>query len=137
MGERVWYTLFMDKKQQGDIGVAAAIYYYTKSGAVVSIPNTDNARYDLVVDFDGKLTRVQVKTTGYKEKNSYIVQLRTAGGNRSWGGTVKKLDSSEFDELLVYTMEGSVYTFPAEFVHDRSTITLSDKYASYAKWLGT
>ena len=55
-------------KQQGNIGMAYAIAYYTKLGYVVSIPLTDSQDYDLIIDTGIKLLKVQVKTTDFKTK---------------------------------------------------------------------
>lgn len=119
----------MNTKQQGDIGVAKAIYYYTAEGYTVSIPNTDNSRYDLVIDKDGQLYRVQVKTTSFKVKSgSYEVKLSTQGGNRSWGGTIKKLSKNEIDLLFIACDDGTTYEFNAEEIDDRPSITLGFKY---------
>lgn len=121
----------MNTKQQGDIGVAKAIYLYTAMGYAVSIPNTDNTKYDLIID-NGKLFRVQVKTTKYKtEFDIYQALLKTAGGNQSWNKTVSKLDSNNFDILFVLTEDGDAYEFPAEYVNGMSKINLGQKAEEY------
>lgn len=122
----------MNRKQQGDIGVASAIYHYTSQGHTVCVPLTDNARYDLVVDMGG-LRRVQVKTTGYQERGFYRVQLSTQGGNRSWDGTKKFIDADECDIVYVYCLDGTVYEFPVNVAAGRASITLSQKYEEYKK----
>ena len=122
----------MNTKQQGDIGVAKAIYFYTASGYTVSIPNTDNAKYDLVVDKDGKLNRVQVKTTTFQAPSgSYQVMLRTMGGNQSWSGVYKRIYKDDVDFLFVACEDGSIYEFPSEVIHNKSTVTLGQIYDQY------
>ena len=44
----------MNSKDKGNIGEAIAIAEFTKRNIQVSIPFGDNARYDLVADFNGK-----------------------------------------------------------------------------------
>ena len=90
----------MNSKQQGDIGVAMAIAYYTKNEYAVSVPMGDNTLYDLIVD-KTRLLRVQVKTTSYKRGNNYVVQLATSGGNQSWNGNAKKLSAENSDRKSV------------------------------------
>ena len=115
----------MNTKQQGDIGVAKAIYYYTVSGFIVSIPNTDNSRYDLVVDKGVGLQKVQVKTTTFKSKYGvYEVGLKTCGGNSSWSGVSKKLSKEEIDTLFVLTQDGDMYEFPPEVFDGRGRLNL-------------
>jgi hypothetical protein len=40
----------MNTNQIGDIGEAIAIAEFTKAGAIVSKPLSDNARYDLIIE---------------------------------------------------------------------------------------
>jgi hypothetical protein len=122
----------MNKKQQGDIGVAKAIYYYTALGMIVSAPLTDNAKYDLIVDNKNKINRIQIKTSSYKVKSgSYEVQLKTTGGNQSWQGSVSKIDAENADVLFVVCDDGSMYEFPPEVFDKRTTITLGKEYEKF------
>ncbi len=116
----------MNKKQQGDRGVAAAIAYYTFQECAVFVPLTDNERYDLVVDKDSKLQRVQVKTTNYRRKatRGYEVCLVTTGGNQSFSGIKKKISSDECDLLFVLAGDGRAYEFEADVFHDKSMLYL-------------
>ena len=122
----------MNTKQQGDIGVAHAIYYYTLEGYKVSIPNTDSTRYDLIVDKEGKLYRVQCKTTFSKSPDgNYMASLRTMGGNQSWGGAIKKISAEETDLVWVSTGDREGYEFPVDVVAGMATVTLGKKYLTY------
>ncbi|MCY9333758.1 group I intron-associated PD-(D/E)XK endonuclease [Bacillus spizizenii] len=56
----------MDSNIKGDISMACVIAALTKKGISVAVPTTDNKRYDLVMDYNGKLYRMQVKTILYK-----------------------------------------------------------------------
>lgn len=122
----------LNTKQQGDIGVAHAIYHYTLHGYKVSIPNTDSTRYDLIVDKNGKLYRVQCKTTFSKSpEGNYMASLRTLGGNQSWGGEVKRISEEETDIVWVSTKDQEGYEFPVAVVAGMSTVTLGRKYEEY------
>lgn len=121
----------MNRKQQGDIGVAMAIAFYTRAGTGVSVPLTDNLRYDLIVDRDGKLLRVQVKTTGYARYGRYEVSLRTQGGNRSGTGQVRYLTHEECDLVFVYALSGDMWEFPAELVSGRGMLNLNKALDAY------
>jgi hypothetical protein len=76
----------MDNKQKGNLAVARAIVHFVSVGYRVSVPLTDTAKYDLVVELDGVFQSVQCKYVGY-EGNSGIfsVPLYVSGGNRSAG----------------------------------------------------
>jgi hypothetical protein len=114
----------MDRKRQGDLGVAAAIMYYTSKGYDVSVPLTDATRYDLIVD-NGTIHRVQCKATGYTSPHGvYAVDFRTQGGNRSGVGTMKTISDAECDRVFVYTLGGDMYDFPVATVAGKSQINL-------------
>lgn len=53
----------MNSKDIGNIGEHVAILSLLKLGVTVSRPLGDNARYDLVIDYNGFLFKCQVKTT--------------------------------------------------------------------------
>lgn len=122
----------MNTKKQGDIGVAAAIFHYTKSGHAVSVPLGDATRYDLIVDVDGVLKRVQIKSSNFKTAaGTYQVQLATSGGNQSWSGDKKFISATECDILFVYCLDGTCYEIPLYLCVGRSSIRLGNKYDEY------
>lgn len=112
----------MNSKQRGDVGVGAAIAWFTSHGHTVSIPLTDSQSYDLVIDA-GELLRVQVKTTTCKE-NRWEVGLRTCGGNRSGTGKSKVM-STTVDLLFVLRGDGAMYLIPAAGIAGVSSICLN------------
>ncbi len=134
----------MNTKQQGDIGVAQAIYYYTKEGFQVSIPNTDSTKYDLIVD-DGQgvnskiaprthgLFRVQCKTTYSRREGVPVVGLRTMGGNQSWGGTVKYIEAKDAEMVWVCVEGTDGYEIPVLLAEKKSSLNLGTKYLPYKK----
>lgn len=69
---------FFPNKEKGNSGLGMAIAYFSTNGNVVSIPLNDTQDYDLVIEKDGKLDKVQVKATGCKTKNNiYQVSLKS------------------------------------------------------------
>ena len=120
----------MDNNRRGDIGLGAAISWFTRHGYTVSLPLSDSQDYDLVVD-NAIPQRVQIKTTTYKRYGkSYTVQLCTMGGNRSGTGKVKFIDPTRVDLLFVHTPEGD-YLFPIRKVHQKRCMYLTDKVDEY------
>jgi hypothetical protein len=51
----------MNSKTKGNIGEGVVLSEFVKRGIQVSIPFGDNARYDLIAEFNGKLNKIQVK----------------------------------------------------------------------------
>lgn len=93
----------MNSKQKGNIGIGAAISYYTRKGVNVCLPLTDSQSYDLVID-DGSLKRVQVKYTSQKvNSGNYIVELRSISGSSR--KVYKTLNENTADILVVVTSE--------------------------------
>lgn len=54
----------MDSKQKGNLAVASAIAYFVSSGYTVSVPLSDTAKYDLVIEKQGVFQAVQCKYAG-------------------------------------------------------------------------
>lgn len=112
-------------KKQGDVGLALAIAYFAMRGWTVSVPLTDSQEYDLIFD-DGSLRKVQVKTSTQKGNalGTYIVELRTLGGNQSFY-TAKKFDPTSVDFLFIVTEDGSKYLIPSNRIKARGQLTVN------------
>jgi hypothetical protein len=85
-----------------------------------------------VADFRGLLIRVQVKTSRYFVEERWQITLSTRGGNQSWGGQVKTLDSQTYDYLLVCVADGRRWFIPARRLEAGSGLLLAGpKYEMY------
>lgn len=113
------------------MGVSSAIYYLTKNGYTVCLPLSDSQSYDLVVDINGILSKVQVKTTTHKRFGKYQVSLKTTGGNRSGTGKTKKLDAENLDFLFILTNENVNYFIPISELGGVSNISLCERYSRF------
>ena len=82
-------------QRKGDIATAQAIATFTRLGYDVSIPITESAKYDLIVDTPGGLKRVQVKYSSDRK-----VGLRNIHSNAS-GYVVKKCEPDAYDWLYI------------------------------------
>ena len=116
---------------QGGIGMAQAIATFAKLGHTVSIPLIDNQGYDLIVDKDGQLLKVQVKTTKQKApSNNYVVELRRIRANRTQN-TIHTFNNQDTDLLYILTEEGVEYIIPCLEITAAGAITLGQKYDKY------
>lgn len=121
----------MNSKQKGDLAIAQAIQYYMFNGFEVCLPIGDKRPYDLVVEKDGLLKRVQVKYAGLYNSNECRVALRVMGGNQSWH-TAKKYEDDDFDYLFVYTASNRKFVLPWGDVIPRNSINIENiKYKNY------
>ena len=103
-----------NSKKQGDVGHGVAIGWFAQNGYTVCVPLTDSQDYDLVVEKDNGLKKVQVKTTYHQSAGGvFMANLRVCGGNRT-GSTVKKFDRAFADLIFIVTEEGVKYLIPTD-----------------------
>ena len=122
----------MYQSLQGNIGLGKAIEYFTSHGIPVAIPLNDTQPYDLIADFDNSLQRISVKTSrNQTSANSYSVQLRNTGGNRT--GTVRQVsfDNSKCDYVFIYTADEKLYLIPSKDITVSNAISVGNKYQEY------
>lgn len=90
-------------QHKGDTATARAISTFTARGCDVSIPLTESAAYDLVVDDGQLLARVQCKYVSGKQ-----VDLRRIHSNAG-GYVVKTCIDAAYDWLYVLNAEGQEF----------------------------
>jgi len=102
----------MTTKDKGDIAEAMVLAVLVEHGYTVLIPWGDNKRYDLAVDFDGKIYRIQCKTA-HRTKDGCI-RFQTYSVTTKDGKPIRmKYDPSQIDIFMVYWPEEKrVYTVP-------------------------
>ena len=109
-------------QRKGDLAVAQAIATFTRLEMDVSLPITESASYDIVVDDDNSLRRVQVRYCG-----SIEVELRRIHSNSS-GYVVKKTKHNAYDWLYVLDSKGSEYVIK-ECLEGRRSIRMRPENA--------
>lgn len=121
---------FKTNKEKGNTSLGIAIAYYSSNGYTVSIPLNDTQDYDLIVDKDNNLKRVQVKSTSCITKSgNYQVALKSCGGTK--GNTYKRVIDTCIEEVFILTEKLDMYIIPIEKLKNRSTISICDKYNIY------
>jgi hypothetical protein len=122
----------INRRQQGDLGEASAIEWFSRLGATIFIPFGHSPDVDFVVELDGRLLRIQVKTSTYYRDGRWCVQIGTCGGNQSWNGIVKRLDPARYDLLFVLVADGRRWCIPAYAVEGTTRILLGGpKYSEF------
>lgn len=127
----------INRRQQGDLGEVSAIEWLTRAGALVMIPFGHSPDFDLVAYVNGRMLRVQVKTstqqlTTPEGRSRSVVALVTSGGNQSWNGSRKKADPSRFDYLFALTGDGRRWFIPSTMLDAETAVTLGGpKYAEF------
>lgn len=113
----------MDTKSIGNIGEAKVLCKFVQLGIPVYLPFGDNERSDLIAQFNGKLNRIQVKTSIKAEDGKMIFDLTSSTTHRS-NGVKHKYTDSEIDYFACYNIaRDKVYLISVED-KPRSTITI-------------
>lgn len=116
--------LIMDTKLKSDIAECAVTTHLLRRGFKVLRPIGDRLPYDLAVDIDGSLIRIQVKAA-WPRKAVYIVDSRRTKTNRRNMIRSKYL-ASDFDYAILYIDKLDLcYVMPiSQFRKFKSEITL-------------
>lgn len=96
----------MDTRIVGELTELKCQLYCLEQGYTISKPIVDNARYDLLLDYNGKIYRIQIKTARWmSEEHEGIVfncksQHSVSGGNKIMKYTPDEIDffMTEFED---------------------------------------
>jgi hypothetical protein len=123
--------MYRNSKKQGDAGLGQALAYFTKLGYEVAIPLTDSADWDLIVEIEGVLKRVQVKTSSQLRNNVEIFQADVKGGNKT-SSTKKSIQDQDWDLIFPYHIVTEKRALiPKESLNTKGQINLGNKYYEY------
>jgi len=126
--------IFDSNKERGNAGLAIAIAYFGANGYTVSVPLNDTQDYDLIVEINGELQKVQIKATGYKTNGNYTVNLKSAGGTK--GTIYKRVNETKVDLLFVLCENMDMYLIPKEeFLKYSSSMSLNESRKKYKVYL--
>jgi hypothetical protein len=97
-------------KHVGDIAESAVINALIKCGYEVSIPFGENHRYDAIVDKDGVLSRIQIKSGRLRRG---VIDYAACSSHSHRGGLNSRSYRGEVEYFGVYCREtDSVYLVP-------------------------
>ena len=127
--------MFKNSKKQGDAGLGQAIAYFTSKGYDVALPLTDSADWDLIVEFNDGLKRVQVKTSSQLSKTGIMkFNADVKGGNQSFKRTNAKMIPDQNWELIFlhHLITGKQALIPKEALTTKGQINLGgSKYNEF------
>ena len=119
---------FSTNKEKGNTGLGIAIAYFSSNGYIVSIPLNDTQDYDLIVDKNNKIEKVQVKSTSCKTKYGvYQVSLKSCGGTK--GKTYKTVINTNIDILFIITDNLDMFKISINVIKNKTTLNLCEKYS--------
>ena len=100
----------LTSKQKGNLTELQCLASFMEQGCGVSIPYGDNSKYDFIADVDGRLFKIQVKTSSLKDENAIRFSCRTTHVNCK-GIKNERYLSSEVDFFATY-WENQCYIIP-------------------------
>ena len=102
-------------KRKGILTEEKIKVWFLEQGYSVSVPIGDDDRYDFIVDFDGKLVRMQSKT-GNLTRTLNCINFNTASNQyNSQGSRRVKYSSDEIDYFCtIHPETNKVYIVPVE-----------------------
>ena len=117
----------MNNKRIGNIGEVKALSKFIELGVPVYLPFGDNETADLIADFNGKLNKIQVKTSIKAEDGKMTFQVCSAQSS-----TRKNIPSAryiytknEVDYFVLYNIErDELLLVPFEVIEGKIEITI-------------
>ena len=124
-----------DTKSIGDRSEMEAARALVRAGYIVAVPFGDSHRYDLIVDKDGILSRVQVKT-GRLRNGAVLFSPWSSHSHRN--GPSIRTYAGEVEYIAVYCREiEAVFLVPIDDVNTTGTLRLlptKNKQYSRVRW---
>lgn len=111
--------------------------WLASKGALVWIPLGHSPDVDLIAQIEGRLCRVQVKTSTQsaetpKGHRRWRVMIATNGGNQSWSGATKMFDPADVDYLFALVGDGRRWFIPATSIEAQRQVALGgSKYSEF------
>lgn len=94
----------MNSKRIGNIGEAKVLAKFVEMGIPIYIPFGDDEKADLIAEFDGKLNKIQVKTSIKSKNGCSIFDLTSSTAHRT-NGERRKYLNSEIDYFALYSFD--------------------------------
>lgn len=115
----------LEPKQKGNLTELQCITACYEAGYNVSIPYGENSRYDFILDLNGKLLKIQVKTSRPKKsvkesENAIIFSCRSVTIN-SKGNTRHRYNKKQIDYFATF-WDGKCYMIPVEECSTEKTL---------------
>jgi PD-(D/E)XK endonuclease len=128
--------MFKNSKKQGDAALGQAIAYFTMLGYDVALPLTDSADWDLIVEMEDGLKRIQVKSSFQLNKSGVMMfNCDVKGGNQSFNKPAKTIQSQCWDLIFLHHMvTGKQALIPKEVLITKGQINLGSTQCKYKQY---
>lgn len=91
----------LTSKQKGNLTELQCLTAFIAEGCGISIPYGDNSKYDFIADVNGKLLKIQVKTSSLKKDGAIKFSCRTTHVNCT-GVKNERYSTNDIDFFATY-----------------------------------
>jgi hypothetical protein len=129
--------MFKNSKKQGDAGLGQAIAYFTMKGYDIALPLTDSADWDLIVEMEDGLKRVQVKTSS-QITNTGVMKFNcdVKGGNMSFNKPAKTIQQQGWELIFLHHLVTNKQALiPKEVLVTKGQINLGSSQCKYKDFM--
>lgn len=110
-------------KSVGEKGVLCVLSHLAKYDIQISLPFSDNLPYDLVADLNGKLFKLQVKSSNYSPSPGSVEF--SICSNNWYKKTITKYNDTLCDIMVCYDIQNdNVYLLSPEEFSNRKAFTI-------------
>ena len=96
----------MNTSQIGNVGESRVLFEFTRLGIPCYLPYGDGNACDLIADFNGKLNRIQIKTTQNVQSDGSMIWKTTR--QEGYHGNRATYDLNSLDYFAFYCVENDV-----------------------------
>ncbi len=127
----------MEKQQtSNDYGISQELLVMSElvNYGVVSIPYGNSARYDCILDIDGKYFRIQIKSLNMIDENIIVIPMsnsRLAGGS---GSVLKEYTSDEVEFIAIW-FNNKIYLFNPDLARKTFTVRIKKPTQPNQHWI--
>lgn len=114
----------MDTNLKGKLTEIEVLHYIINMGYSVSIPFGDKDRYDQIWDINGKLLKVQVKTSHWKNErnNAFTFKCKTTSNGKEYKYTEADID------YFATMWDGRCYLIPVRNCSTEKTLWINQNF---------
>jgi hypothetical protein len=110
----------LDSKKKGNLTEMQCMSAFMAHNCGVSIPFGDNSKYDFIAEVDGKLLKIQVKTSSSRDSSSIKFSCRSTHVNCAGVKNVK-YTAADIDYFATY-WDGVCYLVPVNECSNEKTL---------------
>ena len=104
----------LSSRQKGEITELKCQLYCVQQGLTVSKPIIDNARYDMIIEVNNKLLKVQIKTSRWtSEEHEALIFNCKSQHTQAEGNKIMKYTPEEIDYFMT-EFNNEYYLIPCE-----------------------